>query len=90
MAIRDELLKRIKNQKISGVTLAHFNSAIGSMTNQEKLALVVLILQNPEEGGRRLRQVIISYIESLSASEVDALLAGSNISVTQLNQIFGA
>jgi hypothetical protein len=88
MTAEEEFLRHAIRAKIQGTNGATFNAVWTGLTPQERTDLILLVLRKPEEAGKKIRQLIISYAETLAAAEVAAFFARANVTPAENRAIF--
>jgi hypothetical protein len=88
MNLRDQLFIVMKNKRLKQATGSELASVWSGLSPQEKLDMVQMLINSPEDFGRKLKNMVVSSIEAVILAEIDTEIAPSSIDKTWLESIF--
>jgi len=87
MTLREHLFNLMKDQQMKQAAGQALTTAWASMPQSQKDALVALVITNPEDAGREIKKILVTAIETAVNSQLNILLAQTNIPVATLESI---
>ena len=87
MTLREVLFNLLKDKQMKQAAGSALTQAWTSMTPAQHDALVSLIITNPEQAGRQLKQILVTAIETAVNTQLDTILSQTSIPVTTLQNM---